>query len=254
MSNHFEYSESESRTFGFDVFRAKIQDWDKVWLMEQLQHHQPDLVISRIDAVLQPRLFHMQAIMPHSLLADTLVYYGRSVPDMPAPALPYGVEIRKAIPEDQEDLKGLIAQIFTGYTNHYHSNPLFSGVDLAQGYMEWSLPYLADSDKLCFFIYQDQVLAGFLTARLYSDQNFADIILNGVLPRFEGQGKYGMLLRHLAAELRERQIAKMVVSTQLINQRVQQVWTREGLSLQQSFYTFHHFISKKAISALQTAI
>lgn len=254
MSNTFEFSASESRAFGFQVFRAKIQEWNADWLHRQIQDHQPDLIISRIDTRLQDQIYQLQKFIPQSLLADTLVYYGRQVDGMALPKPYAGVRIQKAGPDQHEALNRLIAAIFVGYKNHYHSNPLFSGVDLAKGYMEWSLPYLADEDKVCFFIYQDQELAGFLTARLYGDQNFADIILNGVLPKFEGQGKYGMLLRHLAEELRQRKIEKMVVSTQLINQRVQQVWTREGLSLQQSFYTFHHFISNKAITALQTAL
>ena len=148
----------------------------------------------------------------------------------------------------------LIQRIFPSYTNHYHSNPLFKGLDLAKGYLEWTKPFLTDQDKICLILYDSGIPCGFLTARIYQEEGYADIILNGVLKEYEGQGKYSYLLRELKNILLQRQLNKVVISTQLTNQRVQKVWTKEQFYLEKSYYTFHHFTPPKAITALKSAI
>ena len=249
MKNTFSYSVAESKAFGLEVFRAKLEEADPGYLARQLTANTADMVISRIDSAMQESLFEILAGLPHSYLADILVYY-KGKASQPEPVqLPEGVVIEKAGTGQLPEIQSLIESVFSGYTNHYHSSPVFRSVDLAKGYLEWTLPYLEDEDKVCFLISDQGQAAGFLTARLYREEGYADIILNGVLPRFEGQGKYSFLLRHLKHFLHHEGIAEVVVSTQLNNHRVQGVWVKEGLFLHQSFYTFHHYISEKARAA-----
>lgn len=249
MKNSFSFSDSESRAFGLQVYRARMEEADPAFLERELQKVEADVVISRIDARLQESLFDTVSGIPASFLADTLVYYKGRIQN-PAPVLlPSGISIEQAGKEQLPEVQQIIREVFAGYTNHYHSSPVFRSVDLAKGYLEWTLPYLEDADKVCFLLRDQGQAAGFLTARIFREEGFADIILNGVLPRFEGQGKYSFLLRHLKQFLHNEGISEVVVSTQLNNHRVQGVWVKEGLFLHQSFYTFHHYISEKARSA-----
>lgn len=249
--NDFSISPAESRTFQLQIYRAKVSDWDIDFLSSWGKTLDADLVISRVDTTLQTSLFQLHELYPNSILADTLVYYGGAVRNKIRPALPESVAILKGGKEHQALLEGLILDVFKGYQNHYHSNPLFRTVDLAKGYLEWCLPFLVDEDKICLILFENGVPAGFLAAKLFSEKKaYADIILNGVLKSFEGRGYYSYLLRELMAYLSESGFEEVVVSTQLNNQRVQSVWAKEGLSLRQSFYTFHHFISDGAKVAL----
>lgn len=249
--NEFSISPAESRTFQLQIFRAKLSSWDEDFVASWGNYGQADLVISRIDTSLQPGLFQVYKQYPQTFLADTLVYYGGSVQGKFHPVLPPLVEIKRGTKQEQPILESLIMDIFKGYQNHYHSNPLFQSVDLAKGYLEWCIPFLSDEDKICLILMENGIPAGFLAARLYDGNDpYADIILNGVLKSFEGRGYYSFLLRELMAVLSDRGFDRVVVSTQLNNQRVQSVWTKEGLSLRQSFYTFHHFISDQAKEAL----
>jgi ribosomal protein S18 acetylase RimI-like enzyme len=252
MSNEFSISPAESRTFQLQIYRAKVSDWDSDFMASWGNTEQVDLVISRVDTNLQSSLFQLYELYPKSILADTLVYYGGSVRKKARPALPENVAIIRGGKEHQGLLEGLILDIFKGYQNHYHSNPLFRTVDLAKGYLEWCTPFLVDEDKICLFLLENGIPAGFLAAKLFPGKKaYADIILNGVLKSFEGRGYYSYLLRELMAFLSESGFEEVVVSTQLNNQRVQSVWAKEGLGLKQSFYTFHHFISDKAKDALK---
>jgi len=249
MSNEFTFSPAESKAFGLNIYRAKLENKDLDFLYGQIQEHHPDILVSRIDVKLQTSLFQILRNIPDTYLADTLVYYQGKVNEDSFP-LPAGVEIRQASAQDLQIVETLIRQIFTGYENHYHSSPVFNAVNLAEGYLEWTLPYLSDSDKYCFLILDQGIPAGFLTARIYEEKSLADIILNGVLKEYQGQGKYSFLIRHLKNVLCGIGIEKVIVSTQLNNQRVQAVWTKEGLYHFQSFYTFHHYISNKAKKAI----
>jgi ribosomal protein S18 acetylase RimI-like enzyme len=252
MNNEFSISPAESRTFQLQIYRAKVSDWDYDFLSAWGKTLDADLVISRVDTNLQASLFQLNELYPNSILADTLVYYGGSVRNKIRPALPENVAILKGGKEHQALLEGLVLDIFKGYQNHYHSNPLFRTVDLAKGYLEWCMPFLVDEDKICLILFENGAPAGFLAAKLFSGKKaYADIILNGVLKSYEGRGYYSYLLRELMAYLSESGFEEVVVSTQLNNQRVQSVWAKEGLGLRQSFYTFHHLISDKAKDAFK---
>jgi ribosomal protein S18 acetylase RimI-like enzyme len=249
--NDFSISTAESRTFQLQIFRAKLSTWDADFVSSWGNPGLADLVISRIDTSLQSSLFQIYKQYPHTFLADTLVYYGGAVRGKIRPQLPAQVTIVRGGKAHQAVLEGLITDIFKGYQNHYHSNPLFKSVDLAKGYLEWCLPFLTEEDKICLILLENGVPAGFLAAKFYPGSDaYADIILNGVLKSFEGRGYYSFLLRELMAILSDSGFERVVVSTQLNNQRVQSVWTKEGLSLSQSFYTFHHLISDGAKVAL----
>lgn len=249
--NEFSISESETRTFGLNVFRAKITEWDSAFIQSWGASGDVDIIISRIDTRLQSKLFELKRLHSDTFLADALVYYSVQLGNNSRPILPEGISIRRAGSEDQNILEDLILKIFKGYKNHYHSNPLFSNVDLAKGYLEWSLPYLNEEDKRCLIISENGIPAGFLTAKLNSgSEPFGDIILNGIVKAFEGRGYYSLLLRELKFLLSEARYKRLIVSTQLNNQRVQAVWAKEGLTIYDSFYTFHHFLSHKSRQSL----
>ncbi len=250
--NEFSFSASESKAFDLNIYRSKISEMELDFIKSKFLEDSVDVVVSRIDTQLQNKLFPLFQIIPHSYLADTLVYYSCILEQKVKNELPPGLRIEIAGEEKRGELESLILRIFKGYQNHYHSNPLFKQVDLAKGYLEWNLPFLIEKDKICLIIYDNEVPCAFLTAKIVENESFADIILNGALKEYEGQGKYSFLIRALKNILIERNILKLIVSTQLTNQRVQRVWTKENFGLEQSFYTFHHFISPTSLQKLNS--
>jgi GNAT superfamily N-acetyltransferase len=69
----------------------------------------------------------------------------------------------------------------------------------------------------------------------------SEIILNGVHREAEGKGYYSALLSAYLEQAARRGDKHVIVSTQLQNIRVQRVWSRHGLELDQSYYTFHRW-------------
>jgi len=182
-------------------------------------------------------------------LMDTLVYYGRTLADLPDPApeplpAPGDETIRPGTPQDTEAVGAIAAAAFAGYGGHYHADPRLSDDAADAAYVDWAETCArgggaAATPMLLAETAWGQAL-GFLSLRLgETEPQAADIVLNAVHPEAQGQGIYGRLLDRGLALCGAAGQARVTVSTQLPNLPVQRAWVRRCFRLERSLYTLH---------------
>ena len=82
-----------------------------------------------------------------------------------------------------------------------------------------------------------------MTLQRIDDETFS-IPLNGVAPDHQGRGLYSGLLRLAQRWGLEQSLRRLVISTQIDNQRVQRTWCRLGFLPLRSEYTLHLWIDR----------
>ena len=173
------------------------------------------------------------------LIADTLVYYQIDLNTYkPREFKNSGIRVVEYSPAHFTDLDDLIAQIFRDYKNHYSANPLLQ-CDLVEIYQEWARACVTDADKnrIGWLVQLTDQFVGFATCAY--ETNEAEIILNGIIPSVSGRGVYGDLVRYILSRFKKMGCSCLKTSTQAKNYAVQKVWSREGLGMQQAFFTIH---------------
>lgn len=174
-------------------------------------------------------------------LMDTLLYYRRRLPkdDLPAELRPNRIRVFRE--DDQPGVEAIARQSFAGYQGHYHADPALDRARADEGYVEWALQCCrsrsAQSEVLVAEDSQGRP-CGFFVVRLNTPQE-GEGWLAAVSPAAEGRGLYWSLLVHAMRWCRERQAARIIVSTQLTNLATQKTYGRLGFDLQASYYTFH---------------
>jgi ribosomal protein S18 acetylase RimI-like enzyme len=243
--NNIQYSELESRRFGKKIFRGKFDTIDIDLIRTKVFDADADVTIFRVPVAEQPKLYLLKSLHYEDIIADTLVYYSLDLNKATfKPVKNEALVIRPAIPSDIPAFEQIVPEIFADYTNHYSSNYQLNKSGLTAGYTEWAIGYIEKDQKLNFLALWENVPVGFITCD-YSP-TYAEIILNGVLPAYEGRGIYTDLLRHVKSFFREMNIPNLRVSTQIQNFRVQNVWSREGFFLDEAFLTIH--LNKKSLN------
>lgn len=174
-------------------------------------------------------------------LMDTLVYFGRSLDDLPQTRpLVEGVTLRRAGPEDAIAVGEVACAAFAKYMGHYHADPRLD-IDAADAaYVEWAESSARSASDVApvMLAERDGQVAGFLTMRRNSPDEF-EIVLNAVHPESQGCGLYAALVASSLITSWEAGVASVISSTQINNYAVQRVWSRLGFCHYRSSYTFH---------------
>lgn len=179
----------------------------------------------------------------HVLPASGLVYWGLDADaahDIPAPRP--GATLRDVSGAGGEPgvaaaLATVVADAFAGYLTHYSYNPLFPAADVLAGYQEWAVSTAADPAGIALLLEVDGAPAGMVTARRVGDD--VDILLAGIAGPFQGQGLYPLLLDRVREIAARAGAARVVISTQTSNVRVQSVWSRLGWRPYRTLETAH---------------
>jgi len=233
------YSPIESRRFGLRVYRGVLDDINPKEILSTVIKQSIDVAIIRIPAERQDSLSCLQEIGIPYLIADTIVYYYVDLKThKPRELRNKDLEFIKFYPEHFEILDKLISEIFSGYKNHYTSNPFLS-VDLIEVYKEWARSYVTNeaNGKCGWLVKRGDRFIGFATCAF--EEKESEIILNGVIPSAAGMEVYGDLIKYLQQFFKSNGYSVMKVSTQVHNYAVQKVWSREGFIMKQAFVTVH---------------
>jgi len=129
---------------------------------------------------------------------------------------------------------------FRNYVGRFHSDPRLDSAAADAAYVEWaehSITEVSESNPAILVLAEGRV-AGFLTLRRNSPEEI-EIVLNAVAPEAQGQGLYGLLLARAIVEGKSMGGARMIVSTQLNNFKVQRAWIRQGFRIYRGIHTFH---------------
>lgn len=129
-----------------------------------------------------------------------------------------------------------VEAIFSGYLNHYAANPRLAHVVVAEAYRDWTHRHIVIGEPALALLVDDQI-AGVATYSLQDDH--AEILLAGIVERFQGQGLYSNLLSAVEQDASEAGVGSLIISTQVHNRNVQRAWARYGFVPLSAFQTYH---------------
>jgi len=233
------YAPIESRRFGLRIYRGVLDEINPEEILSTILKQNIDVAIISIPAERQDSLSCLQEIGIPYLIADILVYYYVDLKThKPRESRNKDLEFIKCNSQHFEILNKLISEIFSGYKNHYTSNPFLS-VDLIEIYKEWARSYVTNeaNGKCGCLVKRGDRFIGFATCAF--EEKESEIILNGVIPSAASMGVYGDLIKYLQQFYKDNGYSVMKVSTQVHNYAAQKVWSREGFVMKQAFVTVH---------------
>lgn len=146
------------------------------------------------------------------------------------------------VPASEEDaaardalVDDLVADIFSGYGNHYSANPLFDPALALAGYQQWARGSAAAGGALVLRDGGDPVAV----ATTSTVEDVLEIELAGVLTARQGSGLYPHLLAGVEDLAAAGGATEVVISTQTHNTGVQRAWARYGFEPVATFSTLH---------------
>nr|WP_260177405.1 GNAT family N-acetyltransferase [Xanthomonas cannabis] len=158
------------------------------------------------------------------------------------------IVFRLADASDLVELQHIARDGFGGYRSHYNANSRLPPDQILEGYVQWACDYLAadQTNRFTCLAISGTDAAGFLTCSVDSEIQQCEVVLNAVHPVHAGKGIYTRGLTWVATYAYERGCKELIISTQVWNYRVQQVWARLGFSLFNAYDTYHVMPSKSA--------
>lgn len=234
----FFYSELESKRFNMNIVRGNSERISVKEIQKSIYSNLTDVMFLRIPSTQSYEINELSKLGFEYFQTDTLVYYvvdfdKYEIKDLRNTDL----EFIKASNDDRELLRAMVKEIFSGYTNHYFSNPYLPKEDILEGYIEWVVNFIDDDAKEVFIVYREKGAIAFATCSL--ENNVAEGVLYGVMPTSSGGGVYSDIIRFTQKYYFEQGVKLMKVSTQVQNHAVQKVWSREGFYMNESFSTIH---------------
>jgi len=232
------FTAPESKRFGLKIFRGMLDTIDLKYLNRTISENFVDVAIFRIPTKNNAEITKLSKLGFPYLQADTLVYYYAdfntySIKPLQNSDLNFVPFSKENIPIIEQ----LVDEIFVGYTNHYDSNPYFDKTNIMDGYKEWMLSFIGNSDKIGWIVVKDNKNIGFASCSI--TDSVAEGVLYGVVPWAAGGGVYTDIIRFTQQYMKNKGIGTMKVSTQIQNHAVQKVWGREGFVLKESYATIH---------------
>lgn len=232
-------SNLETNRFGVVCAHLPNAEVDLATVNQDAQKQGVQMISTRVAADDLPLVHRLEADGYH--LMDTLVYYRRALAQLP-PA-PANLPVRFATPDDARAVEDIARHAFANYLGHFHADPNLNNDDADAAYVEWARvsAETCGPERPMRVALQDGHVAGFLTYRQNTSEE-AEIVLNAVHPKTQGQGFYGALLHSALQDCQSLVSKRVIVSTQLNNYRAQRAWARLGFYHSQSFYTFHKWM------------
>lgn len=178
-------------------------------------------------------------------LMDTLLYWTRSLVNVPIPADDGAGRIRPVRRGEDGIVRGIAAEIFKGYFGHYHADPRLDPRKCDDAYVSWAERSCQSKDvaEEVLVAELDGRIVGFITLRRNSAEE-GEAVVGGVLPDAQGLGIYRSLLVRSIEWCAGQSCTRMVVSTQVTNSAAQKVWARLGYEPGFAYYTFHKWFDE----------
>ncbi len=177
-----------------------------------------------------------RAIIP----ADVLTYWEVPADLLATPPEPGRLQAGPLVVADaaaRSALQQVVSDSFAGYGNHYTANPLLDPKLALAGYLDWAERSLVHNPADVVLLTDDESPVGIAT--LQRDGEDLEILLAGIVGASQGRGFYGHLLAGIGAEAVRRGCARVIISTQAHNVRVQRAWVRAGFKPYAAVTTVH---------------
>lgn len=224
----------DTERFGRTVARLVIHrgPTDRQALIQTLRDEPADVVIARYPAELEWVASALRRTGRDVLPVGGLVYWssparvgavhptGQAGVDVVPAAVAAGPDGVPALVDE------LVLDIFAAYGTHYRCNPLFDPADIEAGYAQWARSCVDAPGSGVLVLRLEGAPIGLAT--IAPDGADHDILLAGVRASHQGRGFYSSLLEAARAWAAEAGSARVVISTQTHNIRVQRAWARSG--------------------------
>jgi ribosomal protein S18 acetylase RimI-like enzyme len=174
------------------------------------------------------------------LLMDTLIYFGRRLPDATIPPLNKSVTIRPVLPEEAEHVTDLAIRTFQDYRGHYHADNRLDRQQCDAVYSSWAYRSCISRDVAdeVLVAEQDGTIQGFITLKLHNADE-GEFPLYGVDPSAQGLGIGRNLVIAALQWFASKGVQELWTSTQITNLASQKLWIRLGFEPKHAHYTFH---------------
>jgi GNAT superfamily N-acetyltransferase len=243
QSSPVEFSPIDSARFLIRVARAhRVTELNLPEILDFCTANRIDLLIARCctDDIRAAQNMQGQAF----LIMDTLVYFTFNLVEHLIPSDSVETKIRSHRPEDTAQVREIAATAFQGYRGHYHADPKLDFQKCNEAYVSWAERACTSrgvSDEVLIAEHANRPV-GFASMRLNSSRE-AEGILFAVAPEAQRLGTFRSLLISSMHWAKQKNMNRMVYSTQLINVPVQKVLCRVGFEPSRSYYTFHKWFA-----------
>lgn len=237
------YSEIESKRFGLRIYRGQYEGFDMGDVETVIEKNNFDIIIVRYPTVTIYDHYRLANINNcKTIHADSLVYYSSPLQEITIKPLRNDLEFEVIAQDVNGRLEFLINNIFTGYQNHYYSNPCLPRHAIIDGYFEWALSFATARDNGITWLIKDRKTnadVAFLACYFDEKESVSELKLGGVLPEYAGNGIYSDFVRYAQDYFKRKGIRSLLTSTQLQNVAVQRTWQRHGFRFDKSYETYH---------------
>ncbi len=237
-----EYSEIESKRFGYRMYRAQYEAFDTKEIESIVSSDDFDVIIVRFPT---PSIYEHYRLAGFdnciTIHADSLLYYSAPLDQIDLKPISNNLQFEIVTPE-VEELDDVVDAIFSGYKNHYFANPCLRKKAIVEGYSEWAKSFARNQDNgVTWLIKEKSGNNNVAFQACYFDKNssICDLKLGGVVPGYAKRGIYADILRYSQYYFKTMGIRTMVTSTQLQNAAVRRVWEKHGFVFDKSYETYH---------------
>ena len=236
----FSYASLESKRFGYEIYRGQSEEILISEIETTFEKEKADILILRFPTHKIKQLQKVSAQEISYILADTFLVFGTSnIQKQDAkPCTNKTAEFCLTSTYSQE-IESCIRAVFNSYNNHYNTNPLFKKTAISEGYVEWGLSFLNETNKEFWVAKSNGKVVGFFTIQI--EKNIVSTILGGVLKAFRGKGLFRDMIRFSQNLAKKKGYSCYQNHTQISNKATQNVLTSENMKLLESYYTIHLF-------------
>ncbi len=175
-------------------------------------------------------------------LMDTLVYYECNVEKNVPAENKAEVIVRPLRTGDEVAIQDLAAKSFHNYFGHYHADPKLDKQKCDEVYSSWAMQCCTKqppSESEAVLVAENETkIVGLLAIQL-SKEGKGDGLILCVEPSLRNKGVSRALMISGMEWCRVKGYEQMTISTQIINTKVQRVWTRLGFEISHTYYTYH---------------
>lgn len=230
----------EEARFGCRTARAKgVTSKNLPLVLDFCRNNRIQFLISRsnVQDIQAAQAMEMEGFF----LTDTLVYYRRNLLQ-PIPSPMSASEIRPMRNGEVFDISRVAGEAFQKYFDHYHADPNLDQAKCDEVYISWAANSCQnqDDDHELLVAVQDGIICAFSVMRTNNSLE-TEGVLQGVAHQARRQKIYTDLIIESMNWSRGKQRSQMIISTQINNIVVQNVWVSFGFEFYSAHYTFHRW-------------
>lgn len=234
-----EKGEAESRRFGISVVNLRCGDdiGGGLNIAKLLGDVNFDLAVVRFPSSNPALGGQLRRDNWGLVVTDPTVYWGAEISGVRR--MPVEAVFEPASSGDLDEVGDVIKSAFRNYRSHWHYNPLTSGINMVDAYIEWLKNVVARHEEGAYLLRSLSDRRPMGMALLEFCGSFVEVLLAGVSAGLQGQGNYAMIVAGIEDVARERGVEKVVISTQASNINVQKAWARYGWLPLKTLQTVH---------------